>query len=109
MLNENNKFTQIISWRYINSGQIFGYRNFIYLNFRNSTMSSKSQPEWHVPENKEPLPTLKLYNSLTRSKVIVNSQDLIEYLIKCMKNFIYLFKKFFIENRLISFQKKEDK
>ncbi|GES93051.1 cysteinyl-tRNA synthetase [Rhizophagus clarus] len=30
---------------------------------------SKSQPEWHAPENKLPLPTLKLYNSLTRSKV----------------------------------------
>ena len=72
MLKVNTKFTPIISWRYINTNS-FGYRNFIYLNFRReylfSTMSSKGQPEWHVPENKETLPTLKLYNSLTRSKV----------------------------------------
>ncbi|CAG8434834.1 2436_t:CDS:10 [Funneliformis mosseae] len=32
-------------------------------------MSNKSQPEWHVPENNESSPTLKLYNSLTRSKI----------------------------------------
>ncbi|CAI2184081.1 12839_t:CDS:10 [Funneliformis geosporum] len=32
-------------------------------------MTNKSQPEWHVPENNESLPTLKLYNSLTRSKI----------------------------------------
>ncbi|CAG8517195.1 7665_t:CDS:10 [Paraglomus occultum] len=32
-------------------------------------MSTRTQPEWRVPVNSNPPPTLKLYNSLTRSKV----------------------------------------
>ncbi|CAG8758607.1 12525_t:CDS:2, partial [Cetraspora pellucida] len=31
-------------------------------------MANKKQPEWHVPISTESLPTLKIYNSLTRTK-----------------------------------------
>ncbi|CAG8470158.1 531_t:CDS:10 [Acaulospora morrowiae] len=32
-------------------------------------MVTRKQPEWHVPTPEEPVPVLKVYNSLTRSKV----------------------------------------
>ncbi|CAB4398033.1 unnamed protein product [Rhizophagus irregularis] len=54
-------------------------------------MSSKGQQEWHVPENKLPLPTtLKLYNLLTRTKTILTnslSQELIDQVKAALNDF----------------------
>ncbi|CAG8627195.1 21120_t:CDS:10, partial [Racocetra persica] len=36
---------------------------------KNASMANKKQPEWHAPVATESLPTLKIYNSLTRTKV----------------------------------------
>ncbi|CAG8574782.1 303_t:CDS:10 [Dentiscutata erythropus] len=36
---------------------------------KNASMTNKKQPEWHAPVFDNSLPTLKIYNSLTRTKV----------------------------------------
>ena len=104
-----NFFSANFTWRFTISFQKFSHRNLAHLNFSEkylfSTMSNKCQPEWHAPENKEPLPTLKLYNSLTKSKVT--------NLHKVFKTIIILTLRkdlqHFVKCRSILFRKKENK
>lgn len=39
------------------------------IKYVNASMANKKQPEWHAPVSDNSLPTLKIYNSLTRTKV----------------------------------------
>lgn len=57
---------------------------FYYSKVESMSSDGKKQPEWQVPIPKEQAPVLKIYNSLTRSKV-PNSNTVLYHSIKKKK------------------------